>query len=151
KDYLAGEAACVRAVAGCDKARADLAEAKANLIVVQADIEVKETLVEVARQDRDQAYVRAEFAKIRAPFDGVVVDRLVDPGSFVQNGTTAHTTPIFSLAVTDKVTVTALVPENYVPFINENAAVLIRIGGQVLEGRVTRFSPIITEKDRNVP
>jgi multidrug resistance efflux pump len=151
KDYMAAEANCVKARAGVEKARADLAESHANLSVVKADIEVKESLVEVARQDRDQAYVRADLAKIRAPFDGVVVNRWVDPGSFVQNGTTAHTSPIFSLAVNDKVTVSALVPDNYVPFINENGSVLIRIGGQELEAKVTRSAPVISEHDRNVP
>lgn len=151
KDYLAAEAACVRAAASVDKARADLAESYANLKVVNADIEVKESLVEVARRDRDQALVRFELAKIRAPFDGVVVDRWVDPGSFVQNGTTAHTSPIFSLAVTDRVTVTTLIPDNYVPFINDDASVLLRIGGQELEAKITRSAPVISEKDRNVP
>ena len=34
--------------------------------------------------------VVADYTRVVAPFDGVVVERKVDPGSFVQNATTGQ-------------------------------------------------------------
>jgi multidrug resistance efflux pump len=150
KDYLSAAAACDSAAVAVEKARVDFEESKANLAVVLADIKIKESLVEVARQDRDLAVVRAELAKIRAPFDGVIVERHVDPGSFVQNATTAHTAPLITVAMLDKVTVTSKIPDNYVPFISDNTSVVIHIGGQRIEGKVTRRVPAIADKDRTM-
>jgi multidrug resistance efflux pump len=148
KDYLAATAQCDSAAVAVEKARVDFEESKANLVVVLADIKIKESLVEVARQDRDLALVRAELARIRAPFDGVIVERHVDPGSFVQNATTAHTAPLFTVGMLQKVTVTSKIPDNYVPFISDSTSVVIHIGDQRIEGKVTRYEPAIEDKDR---
>ena len=84
------------------------------------------------------------YAKIRAPFRGTIVSRKVDPGSFVQNASTGHPTPVLSIARTDIVTVVMRVPDNYAPFVGENTQAVVELDalpGLQFHGRVTRFSP----------
>ena len=75
-----------RALAGVASAKADLAAAEANLGVLQAQIlEANATLsqlnTELARAERDLA-----FTEIKAPFDGIIANRAVEPGQYVQSG-----------------------------------------------------------------
>jgi len=48
---------------------------------------------------------------VRAPFDGGVVKRMVDPCSFVQNATTGASDLLISVSRVDLVTVSAKFPD----------------------------------------
>lgn len=133
------------------KARVDLKEYKAKLAVARADVKLKEKLVGVAQKDLERTLALADLAKIRAPFDGVITDRKVDPGSFVQNATTGVAQPFLSIARTDLVTVTMKLPDNYADFISKDTEAIIHLEKrpeELIQGRVTRFSPSIQGKDR---
>lgn len=141
--YEAAVAASESARAMVAKAKADLAEANARLETAQADIQLKDTLVIVARKERDKAQALLGFATIRAPFDGVITHRNVDPGSFVQNAS-SRPDPLLTLARTDIVTVYMKVPDNYAAFVNSETEVQIQMSslpGVKIPARVTRFSP----------
>ncbi len=140
--------------AAVDKAKADLAEAQAKLEAAIADIQLKESLVEVARKDRDKSKALLEFAIIRAPFDGVITRRRVDPGSFVQNAAT-HPDGLLTVARTDIVTVYMKVPDNFAPLVTKNSEAIIQMSslpGMIIRARVTRFSPSLEtpEHDRTM-
>lgn len=150
RNYLAGVAACSSAKAGVAKARADSAEAAASLEAARADVEVKLSLVEVAVKDRQAAEIRADMARIRSPFDGIVVERRVDPGTFVQNGTTARTEPLYTVARTDLVTLTMKIPDTYADLVSRDTPVTVEVGDRMLGAKVTRFTPVIGEKDRTI-
>src|SRR5262249_5193957 len=96
--YQSAVAAHESANVAVRKAEADLKESQASEEAADADVLLKETLVEVARKDLDRAVALADFAKVFAPFDGVVVDRTVDVGSFVQDATRGHSEPFLSVA-----------------------------------------------------
>src|SRR5262249_44802616 len=83
KDDLAAKAAYEGGKAAKKKAQADWAESKANFEAAIADVKLKEAMVDVARKDRDRVQALADYAKITAPFDGVITNRDIDPGSFV--------------------------------------------------------------------
>ncbi|MBL8906366.1 MAG: HlyD family secretion protein [Rhizobiales bacterium] len=75
-----------RAAAGVTSAKADLAAAEADYQVIQAEAqEARATLAqlntELARAERDLS-----FTEIKAPFDGIIANRAVEPGQFVQTG-----------------------------------------------------------------
>jgi membrane fusion protein (multidrug efflux system) len=75
-----------RAAAAVTSAKADLAAAEANYQVIQAEAqEGRATLAqlntELARAERDLG-----FTEIKAPFDGIIANRAVEPGQFVQTG-----------------------------------------------------------------
>ena len=80
-------------------------------------VKVKEAAYDVARVAYKAAQALAEYARVKAPWDGTVVDRHVDPGSFVQNASTGHPTPLVTLERTDIVTVIMRVPTTSAPFV----------------------------------
>jgi multidrug efflux pump subunit AcrA (membrane-fusion protein) len=153
KFYQSALAAEARDQVAVLKAKSDLQEVEAKLEAAGVDVKLKEALVAVARKDRDRVQALADYAKITAPFRGVIVKRNVDPGSFVQNATTAHTEPLLTLERTDIVTVHMNVPDNYAPFVTRNTDAIIEMAelpGQLIHGKVTRFSPSLRENDRTM-
>lgn len=153
RDTMAAEAAVDAAKAGEERAKADEAEAVAKIEAATADIDLKASLVEVARKDLEKARAIADYSRILAPFDGVVIKRMVDPGSFVQNATTGSSEPLITVARTDLVTVVARFPDTAAPFIAADTEAEVRIDGVPgggIPGRVTRFSPSIHHQDRTM-
>jgi multidrug resistance efflux pump len=135
------------------EADASFDEKNFDLDKARADVKDKDAMVQVAVAERDDAVAKASFARICAPFDGVVLKRNVDPGAFVQNAATAHTEPMMTVARTDIVTVVTKVPDNVAPFITTDTDVTIRLDelpGVVIHGKVTRYSPSIDKKDRTM-
>jgi multidrug resistance efflux pump len=87
------------------KAQADFTEAQAKVEAAKADVTLKDSLVAVARKDKDLAAALLSYATLKAPFDGVITQRGVDPGSFVQNAASGQTMPLLTLDRIDLVTV----------------------------------------------
>ena len=109
--------------------------------------------MEVAVKDLERARALAELTRVPAPFDGVILESRVDPGSFVQNATTGQSEPLLSVARTDIMTVVMKVPDVFAPFIStdtEAAVQLNELPGLVIHGRVSRYTPIIQGTDRSM-
>ena len=143
RDLEASEADYRAAQAATDTAKAKAEEYSTKVNAARVDIDVKQARIGVAESDRDYAQSMVEFTKIRAPFDGIIVSRKVDPGSFVQNASTGN--PVFMLRVvrTDKVTLVTYVPEKDAPFVNKNTSAVIRmdaLGDQEIHSKITRYS-----------
>ncbi|MFL5242718.1 MAG: efflux RND transporter periplasmic adaptor subunit [Gemmataceae bacterium] len=153
RDYEAAEADCDVAAAGVKNAKLAWKQAKENSQAAYADIELKKSFVEEARRERDKAQAMLDLARIRAPFDGVVIERSVDPGSFVQNAATGHSDSLMTVARSDIMTVSMKVPDNFAPYVDINTEAALQLDelpGIVIHGRVTRYSPSIQEKDRTM-
>jgi multidrug resistance efflux pump len=148
----AGSAAARAAVAD---ARAELEKMQAKSEAAAADVKVAESLVGVAQKDLELAQTLLGFGTVRAGFDGVITRRNVDPGTFVQNATTARTEPLFTMIRDDIVTVYMKVPDKFAPFVTRGTEALIlmdTLPGTVLRARVTRFVPSLDnpEHDRTM-
>ncbi|HEX3147754.1 MAG TPA: efflux RND transporter periplasmic adaptor subunit [Gemmataceae bacterium] len=151
--YLAADAAVEAAEAAVEKAKADVLEKKASLEAAKADIDLKSALVRVAAKDRDRAAAMAEFARLTAPFDGVIVKRAVDPGMFVQNATTSATEPLVTIARLDLVTVIMKLPDVAASYISADTDVEVTFLERPelkVHGKVTRFSPAIDGHDKTM-
>lgn len=125
---LASAAAAVR------KAQADRAKGEAEIAVAQAK-------VAVAAAEAQRLKALLEFASIRAPFDGVVTQRHVNPGDFLQpSGGKAS---LFTITRLDPVRVVLHVPEMDAGLIDEKTEVKLAIaahGNSVLAAKITRTS-----------
>lgn len=153
RDYEAAEADCEIAAAGVKTAILTWREAKENSEAAIADIDLKKSLVEEARKERDKAQAMLDLTRVTAPFDGVVIERNVDPGSFVQNAATGNSEPLMTVARTDIMTISMKVPDVFAPYVDiktEAALQLDELPGIVIHGKVTRYSPSIQEKDRTM-
>lgn len=145
---------CKSARVAVDAAKANLEEFQAKLAAARVDVEVKRARVAVADAERGRAQAMVEFAKIRAPFDGVIVSRRVDPGAFVQNASSGKTTPLLTVVRTDRVTLVMWVPEKDAPLVTKDAEAVIRLDAlsdRSLRARVTRLSRWLDpEKSRDM-
>jgi RND family efflux transporter MFP subunit len=116
-----------QATADRDRARVDVEAARADLAVAQAD--------------EREARVTVEYGQIKAPFDGVITQRNVSPGDYLQPGGGSNGRPLFVLEQTDPVRVFVGVPELASFFVHEQDTALIRfqaIPGITRDGKVVR-------------
>jgi multidrug efflux pump subunit AcrA (membrane-fusion protein) len=136
------------------KAQADYKEAKAKVDAAIADVDLKKALVDVAQRDWDKAKALADYAKITAPFDGVITSRKVDPGAFVKNAATAHTEPLLVVERTDIVSVFMRLPDNYAPYVVDNETEarieMSELPGRWIQAKVSRHPPTLNERDRRM-
>jgi len=93
------DAAVAQATEGLDKARRDLERARqlrADEVATQEQVEDLTTAYNVARANLRAAQFNARFARIDAPADGVVLQRLARASELVQGGQ-----PVIVLGATD--------------------------------------------------
>ncbi len=153
RDFLSSEAVVTSTKANVERARADYSESESKIEAAAADIDLKKAQIEVARKDLDRAKAVADYAKVVAPFDGVVVRRTVDPGSFVQNATTGNSDALLSIAKVDVVTVVAKFPDSVAPSINLKTRAIVTVDdlpGVSISAVVSRFAPTVQNADRTM-
>ncbi|MBI3407984.1 MAG: efflux RND transporter periplasmic adaptor subunit [Planctomycetes bacterium] len=157
KDYKVSVATYKTADLGVATARSEFHAAEAKLAEARSDLKVKESRIQVAKRDKEKVQAQADWAKILAPFGGVITRRNVDPGAFVQNATTAKTEPMLTIMRDDIVTIYTLVPERSAAFIRDGQEAVIKIETEPgkkfknLVGTVTRHSRALdTERGRTM-
>jgi len=153
RDYRTSVAVVTAAKANVDRARADYSESESKVEAAAADIDLKGAQIEVARKDLGRAKAVAEYGRLTAPFDGVVVRRTVDPGSFVQNATTGASEPLVSVAREDIVTIAAKFPDSVAAFVRKNTPAVVQVDdlpGVTIPAAVTRYSPSVATADRTM-
>jgi membrane fusion protein (multidrug efflux system) len=128
-----------KAAAGVAGAEAALAGAGANLVVLQSQAEEASRL----RDEMATAQARAErdlgFAEIKAPFDGVVGNRVVEPGQFAQPGAR-----LMALAPDDSFYVEANFKETQLDRLAPGQKAKVRIDaydGRAFDGEVESIAP----------
>lgn len=115
--------------AAADGARAAVASARSTLAARRAD---------VLTLTRESGYAQTvqSFARIVSPIDGVVVQRLVEPGTTVVPGT-----PLLKLVDPDSLWVATRVDESVVGRVEPGQRALIRLRtGERVAGRVARIA-----------
>jgi len=141
--FEAAEAGLEEVEAKVKSADAARDESAAKLNKTRADIAVAEAHLQVAREDRDQVKAVLQYAKLTAPFDGVVTRRNnADTGRFVQPGTGAKAEPLFVVERRDSVRIVVDVPEADVGWVSKGNEARVRVQalGQEFAGEVARTS-----------
>ena len=101
--------------------RAKIKQAEAD--VVEADAEIR-----VAKAELKKSQVNLDFATIRAPFDGVITYRSMNPGDFVKAGNDGGVgQPLLTIVRTDKFRVVVLVPDRDVEKLAVGMPTVMRI------------------------
>ena len=129
-----------------DAATASVTEAQAGIMAAQAQINViaankieAEKLLAELQTTLAKAARDLSFTEIRAPFDGIVANRAVEPGQFVQEGTR-----LMALLPADGVYVEANFKETQIADLHAGQKALIKvdaISGATYEGEVISLSP----------
>jgi HlyD family secretion protein len=138
--YKAAEALLKESHAAIDAARAALAQSQAEHARATADIDAAKARIRVAEAAVAQADAMRSYLTITAPFDGVVTQRQVDPGHFVQPASST-TQPLLVVTRSDVIRVFVAVPEMEAAYIDIGDPVALEVQslrGAGLQGKVTR-------------
>jgi len=125
------------------ESESEVARADADLAVAKARIDVVASAVALAEARAQRLEALAQYARIRAPFDGVVTRRMVDPGALVQDATKSGGMPVFTVQRVDRMRVSFDVPEVDLPFVTTGTRATIRpfaAVGAPLDGEVSRIA-----------
>ena len=121
--------------------------AKSSLEVAQSQMNVAQS-----KMARDQALY--DYAKITAPFAGVVTQRYANLGTLMQAGTNLSTQamPLVKLSEEDKFRLVIPVPETYVRYIKVGDPVNVRVPAlqRDFPGKVARFSVDVGQSTRTM-
>ena len=128
----------------------DVATAEASVAHARVDSAAAEVEVDKARLAHLNTLI--SYATIRAPFDGVVVRRFVDPGALVVSGTD-NGEPLLEVVSVKRLRLVLSVPEAAVPRVHPGLKARItvdEIPGRVFEGSVSRIAGALADDTRTM-
>jgi HlyD family secretion protein len=147
------------AKAALEEAEVRVKAAKASHEAVEANRGSSETGVKIAAARRDAAKADAQrqaamlgYAKVVAPFDGVVTRKAVDVGALA-GPPGSRGQPLFTVARTDVVRVRVAVPESDVARLRVEAEVVVEVTGlpgRQFKGTVTRTAGALDPEKRTL-
>jgi RND family efflux transporter MFP subunit len=120
----------------------------------KSNLQSAESQLAAARAKREHDQVLFDYAKITAPFAGVITQRFANLGTLVQAGTNSSTQamPIVRLSQDDLFRLVIPVPESYVRYIHigDPVTVMVPSLNQSFPGKVARFSVDVREDTRTM-
>jgi membrane fusion protein, multidrug efflux system len=143
-------------VAEIELGRLTDAQKKAPDLVLPQMLDKARGAADVARANMERTRTLLDFAKITAPFPGVITARFVDNGAFVPSatsGSAAQNAALFTLMDFTVVRAQVAVPELETPFIKNGLPVKIALEalpGKSFDATVTRFSGALDEATRSM-
>ena len=144
-----------------DAAQARDRTAEAQLLNAKAGVAAAKEQVLVALADVNRFKAKQNYAKITAPFTGVVTKRFADPGDLVRGGTSPSTQaqPLVRLSQNERLRLVLPVSVSFVARITNGFPVEIHVEalGKTFQGKISRFTrEVLTatrmmEAEVNVP
>ncbi|MGA9981086.1 MAG: efflux RND transporter periplasmic adaptor subunit [Candidatus Sulfotelmatobacter sp.] len=120
----------------------------------KASLEATQSQLSVARAKLAHDQALFDYAKITAPFAGVITERYANLGTLVQAGTGSSTQamPIVRLSEDDLFRLVIPVPESYVRYIHVGDHVDVHVPSlnRTFPGKVARFSVDVREDTRTM-
>jgi membrane fusion protein (multidrug efflux system) len=143
-------------VAAIDYKRLSESQKKAPDLVVPQTVDDAHGKLEIARANLERIETLLKYARIVAPFSGVITRRMVDPGAFIPaatSGSTAQNAAIVTLTDFNRVRLQVAVPEMEASLIAVEQPVKLSVEGlpgRIFEGKVTRFSYALDELSKTM-
>lgn len=143
-------------VAKIDFERTMEAQKKAPDLVVPQTVDNARGKYDIAKANLERIDRLLAYAKIIAPFSGVITMRYVDVGAFIPaatSGSAANTAALFTLMDFTKVRVQVAVPEPEVPKLANGLPVSVSVdelAGPAFKGTVTRISYALDEATKTM-
>ena len=143
----AAEAADGESRAKVEAARATLVQSQADLAKAKANEAVAHARCGNAEADVSRVKSLLQYTQIRAPYAGVVTERNVNRGDFVQPASAATAKPLLAVARMDIVRIFVDVPEMEAPSVHRGQTGYVAVQAlpdRIVEGAVTRTSWILS-------
>jgi len=147
-ERLKGAAATPGVVAGND-----LVVAEKNVEAAQALVNAYEGSVKAAQASVQSLRAMEKYLTIEAPFDGVITERAVHPGTLVGPSSGMGTSPLLRLEQVSRLRLVVAVPEAQVGGIVKNARVPFTapaFPGETFYGVVDRIAHALDQKTRTM-
>jgi HlyD family secretion protein len=147
--HLAAQAAVAEARAAVASAQAQHRQLEAQILKATADVQAASAQLQLAQARLTQAQASQSYLQITAPFEGVVVERRVDPGHLVQPGGS----PLLVIAQVHTVRAWVEVPESEAALVDVDDPLVVEVpalAGRSFPGKVTRTSFALTDANRTL-
>ena len=132
------------------------ARTKAPDLVIPQTVDDLRGQWEVAQAKLQRTQTLLQYARIVAPFEGVITARFVDPGAFIPAataGSTPQSAALLTLMDYRRVRVQVFVPEMEVPFIKNGVPAQVTVEelpGRPFSGAVTRFAHALDQATKTM-
>jgi RND family efflux transporter MFP subunit len=128
--------------------------AEAQVSTAKASLASAQQQVQVARAGQNKTQTLFAYARITAPFAGVITHRYADTGAMIQAGTSSQSQamPLVKLSQNSVLRLTIPVPESAVPHIHLGVPVSVTVAaiGKTFPGTVARFADKVDEQTRTM-
>ncbi len=143
-------------VAEADLKRLSAARDKAPELVTPQSVDDARGKLEIAAASLERTETLLRYAKLTAPFAGVVTARFVDPGAFIPaatSGSAAQTAAVVTIMDFSTVRAQVAVPEVDAALVREGQPVKVSpegLPGKIFSGQVSRHSFALDEATRTL-
>jgi membrane fusion protein, multidrug efflux system len=128
----------------------ELDQRQSEALVSDANVAAASAAVEVQRADLRRLTKTKSFARVTAPFAGLITQRSIDRGSLVTAG---NASPLFRLIMTDPVRVFLQVPQDVAPSVRAGTPAKINVReypGRSFDGTLARASFALDSQTRTM-
>ena len=128
----------------------DLEQRRSTLATNESKVKVAEAQRAAYDANVHRLQQLSAYARVVAPFDGVVVERKVERGALVTAG---NSTPLFRIAATDPVRVFIQVPQSMAPSVHPEQPVKVAVRefpGRDFQGKVAHVSGALDPATRTL-
>jgi RND family efflux transporter MFP subunit len=137
-----------------DEAHAKDMEAEAQVSSAQAALSASRQSLEMAEANQKQYSALSAYARITAPFNGVITARYADKGALIAAGTTSsgQSVPLVKLAEVSKLRLVLPVPESLASEIHLGDSVKVHVQAldEDIVGKVSRFAGALDLQTRTM-
>jgi len=137
-----------------DEVTARDASAEAQLATANAALTVARDQLNVSKANQGRVHSMYDYARITAPYAGVITKRYADTGTMIQAGTSSTTQalPLVRLAEDDRLRLVIPVPESAVPRIHVGGAVSVHVAvlDRTIDGRISRVAQEVEPSTRTM-
>ncbi len=132
-------------------AQQELDDAQAKDLAAEAQVDATKSALAAAKQkaasagaNNERVSALADYTRVTAPLDGVIIWRYADTGALIQAGTSSDTQslPVVKLSQSGLLRLRLPVPEDAVAYIHEGANVNVQVDAvhRTFVGKVVRFT-----------
>lgn len=153
KQMHSAEAALAAAQARVRSAEVGVQVSQARQQEATAGLLLAESRLKVAEADLEQTRTIMQYARIRAPYDGLITRRWVDSGAFVASAATSKSEPLFTFDRIDRLRLVFDIPESESTMVQAGQPVSLVVDAlknRKFSGKVVRTAGVLDTRTRTL-
>jgi RND family efflux transporter MFP subunit len=124
-------------------------------VIAKQEVDVAQAAADASRHLLEQRQTWLDYTQVRAPYDGIMTARFVDPGALIQAAMSSATqaVPLFTVMDVSRLRLYVNVPQEDAPFVRKGTPATISIrdsGVKALEATVTRSTQALDPGTRTM-